>query len=119
MRLALPALAFVFLPLIAACSTDKAASAAAEARGCSIYFSIDGYLKDSGRGAIPSIVRGCPQQYNNIADFSAVDEAAQPKGRTADRLYGEMIDRGVPEDVALIVRRSHAFRDWVRLSDAR
>ena len=117
MRLSLAA--FALLPLLAACAaTDNAAEQAARARECAIYFSIDGYLKETERATSTPVAKGCPPQYNNIADFSGVGDGNELTGSTSDRLYARMLERGVPEDVAVIVRRSHAFRDWVKLTQA-
>lgn len=106
--------------LFTACSTlTPQQQGAVQARECSIYFTIVGYLRDTGREAPASITQGCPERFNSIADMASVDEANRPRGATADRLYGQMLSRGVPQDVADVVRRSYAFREWVNLSEGR
>lgn len=91
--------------------TDSAAQQTLVVKECAIYLAAEQQLDAEGRGMGGSLSAGCPDGVTP-GNISATGVAGQATG-FSDILFRRMIARGMPQDLAVQVATSPAFKDLV------
>jgi len=86
---------------------------------CAIYFAAVETLRADGRRPNGNPTRGCPAEAAaRPADINPMVSVPSVSPGFPQELYGRMIARGVPQDLADEIARSKAFWDLVAFRDS-
>ncbi len=86
---------------------------------CAIYFAAVETLRADGRRPNGNPTRGCPAEAAaRPADINPMVSVPSVSPGFPQELYGRMIARGVPQDLADDIARSKAFWDLVAFRDS-
>ncbi|MFN3663965.1 hypothetical protein [Yoonia sp.] len=86
---------------------------------CAIYFAAVAKLRADGRSPNGDPTRGCPADaVSRAADINPMVSVPSVSPGFPQELYGRMIARGVPTDLANDISRSKAFWDLVAQRDS-